>query len=41
VIQIFVSGGMSQIDTFDYKPGLYRRAGGAFKRDGWRTLIAK
>lgn len=31
VIQIFVSGGMSQIDTFDYKPELFKLAGNAFE----------
>lgn len=34
VIQIFVSGGMSQIDTFDYKPELFKRAGKAFEPGG-------
>lgn len=34
VIQIFVSGGMSQIDTFDYKPELLRRAGQEFEPGG-------
>lgn len=27
VIQIFCSGGLSHVDTFDYKPELERRAG--------------
>ena len=27
VIQIFCPGGMSQVDTFDYKPELAKRAG--------------
>ncbi len=31
VIQIFVSGGMSQIDTFDYKPELFKRSGKPFE----------
>ena len=34
VIQIFVSGAMSQIDTFDYKPELSKRAGKAFEPGG-------
>ena len=34
VIQIFVSGGMSQIDTFDYKPELFKRAGKEFEPGG-------
>src|SRR5688572_32409424 len=34
VIQIFVSGGMSQVDTFDYKPELFKRAGKAFEPGG-------
>lgn len=34
VIQIFVSGGMSQIDTFDYKPELLHRAGQEFEPGG-------
>jgi hypothetical protein len=34
VIQIFVSGGMSQVDTFDYKPELFRLAGKAFEPGG-------
>ena len=34
VVQIFVSGAMSQIDSFDYKPELFRRAGKAFEPGG-------
>lgn len=34
VIQIFVSGAMSQIDTFDYKPELFRSAGKKFEPGG-------
>jgi hypothetical protein len=34
VIQIFVSGAMSQVDTFDYKPELAKRAGKAFEPGG-------
>jgi hypothetical protein len=34
VIQIFVSGGMSQIDTFDYKPQLAKYDGGEFHPGG-------
>lgn len=34
VIQIFCPGGMSQVDTFDYKPELEKRAGKPFDPDG-------
>ena len=34
VIQIFCPGGMSQVDTFDYKPELKRRAGTVFDPTG-------
>jgi hypothetical protein len=34
VIQVFLSGGMSQVDTFDYKPELAKRAGQAFDPGG-------
>lgn len=34
VIQIFVSGAMSQIDTFDYKPSLAKFTGKAFEPGG-------
>ena len=34
VIQIFCPGGMSQVDTFDYKPELKRRNGMPFDTDG-------
>ncbi len=30
VIQLFMNGGASQMDLFDYKPALFRRAGEAF-----------
>lgn len=39
VIQIFVSGAMSQIDTFDYKPELAKRAGKAFEPGGQVELF--
>jgi hypothetical protein len=34
VVQIFVSGAMSQVDTFDYKPELSKRSGKAFEPGG-------
>lgn len=34
VIQIFCSGGLSHVDTFDYKPELERRAGTPFDPEG-------
>lgn len=34
VIQIFCPGGMSQVDTFDFKPELVRRAGTVFDPTG-------
>lgn len=34
VIQIFCPGGMSHVDTFDYKPELIKRAGKPFDPDG-------
>lgn len=34
VIQIFCPGGMSQVDTFDYKPELAKRAGTPFDPSG-------
>jgi len=40
VIQIFCPGGMSQVDTFDYKPELARRAGKPFDPDGKLTFFA-
>jgi hypothetical protein len=40
VIQIFCPGGMSQVDTFDYKPELARRAGQPFDPDGKLTFFA-
>ena len=40
VIQIFCSGGMSHVDTFDYKPELFRRAGEPFDRDGKLQFFA-
>lgn len=40
VIQIFCPGGMSQVDTFDYKPELTRRAGKPFDPDGKLQFFA-
>ncbi len=40
VIQIFCPGGMSQVDTFDYKPTLERRAGKPFDQDGKLQFFA-
>lgn len=40
VIQIFCPGGMSQVDTFDYKPELIRRAGKPFDPDGKLQFFA-
>ncbi|MHC4879275.1 MAG: DUF1501 domain-containing protein [Planctomycetota bacterium] len=40
VIQIFCPGGMSQVDTFDYKPELERRAGTPFDPDGKLQFFA-
>lgn len=40
VIQIFCPGGMSQVDTFDYKPELYKRAGKPFDPDGKLQFFA-
>src|SRR5688572_26295201 len=34
VIQLFMSGAASQVDTFDYKPLLHQRAGQAFDPGG-------
>ena len=34
VIQIFCPGGMSQVDTWDYKPELAKRNGTPFDPDG-------
>ena len=34
VIQIFCPGGMSQVDTWDYKPELEKRNGTLFDLDG-------
>ncbi|MGA1617904.1 MAG: DUF1501 domain-containing protein, partial [Pirellulales bacterium] len=34
VIQIFCPGGLSHLDTFDYKPELVRRAGTPFDTSG-------
>ena len=34
VIQIFCPGGMSQVDTYDYKPELEKRSGKPFDPDG-------
>ena len=40
VIQIFCPGGMSHVDTFDYKPELARRAGMPFDPDGKLEFFA-
>lgn len=40
VIQIFCPGGMSQVDTFDYKPELTKRAGQPFDPDGKLQFFA-
>lgn len=40
VIQIFCPGGMSQVDTFDYKPELIKRAGKPFDPDGKLQFFA-
>jgi len=40
VIQIFCAGGMSQVDTFDYKPELTKRAGMPFDPDGKLEFFA-
>jgi hypothetical protein len=40
VIQIFCPGGVSQVDTFDYKPELAKRSGKPFDPDGKLTFFA-
>ncbi len=40
VIQIFCPGGMSQVDTFDYKPELAKRTGKPFDPDGTLQFFA-
>jgi len=40
VIQIFCPGGMSQVDTFDYKPELAKRAGKPFDPEGKLQFFA-
>lgn len=40
VIQIFCPGGMSQVDTFDYKPVLKKRAGLPFDPEGTLEFFA-
>jgi Protein of unknown function (DUF1501) len=40
VIQIFCPGGMSQVDTFDYKPELEKRTGQPFDPDGKLQFFA-
>ncbi|WP_417738401.1 DUF1501 domain-containing protein [Rosistilla oblonga] len=40
VIQIFCPGGMSQVDTFDYKPELQKRSGKPFDPDGKLQFFA-
>jgi hypothetical protein len=39
VVQLFMSGAASQVDTFDYKPELIRRAGQAFDPGGTVELF--
>ena len=40
IIEIFCPGGMSQVDTWDYKPELERRTGKPFDADGKLTFFA-
>lgn len=40
VIHVFIAGGMSQVDTFDYKPELYKRHGEPFDATGTIELFA-
>jgi Protein of unknown function (DUF1501) len=40
VIEIFCPGGMSQVDTFDYKPALAKRTGQPFDPDGTLQFFA-
>lgn len=40
VIQIFCSGGLSHLDTFDHKPELVKRAGKPFDSDGKLQFFA-
>lgn len=40
IIEIFCPGGMSQVDTWDYKPELERRNGKPFDSDGKLTFFA-
>jgi hypothetical protein len=40
VIEIFCPGGMSQVDTWDYKPELEKRTGQPFDADGKLTFFA-
>ncbi|MFP6762182.1 MAG: DUF1501 domain-containing protein [Planctomycetaceae bacterium] len=40
IIQIFCPGGMSQVDTFDHKPELTKRAGTPFDPDGQLQFFA-
>jgi len=40
IIEIFCPGGMSQVDTWDYKPELERRSGKPFDADGKLTFFA-
>jgi hypothetical protein len=40
VIQIFCPGGLSQVDTWDYKPELIKRAGKPFDPDGKLQFFA-
>ena len=40
VIQIFCSGGLSHVDTYDYKPELVKRSGTPFDPDGKLQFFA-
>ena len=40
VVQIFCPGGMSHVDTFDYKPELTKRSGKPFDPDGRLQFFA-
>lgn len=40
IIQIFCSGGLSHVDTFDYKPELQKRAGKPFDESGKLQFFA-
>ncbi len=40
IVQLFMNGGTSQVDTFDYKPELSKRHGQAFEPPGQRVEAA-